>query len=187
MSRNTKDEEQQRAAVTLPDFSKVDASKIAPALGVFDPNLSANLVPRELSNRTWGQQISYYAGISYLCGGAAGGLLGLYKGIGAGKQLPNATLKTNAIINHVSKTATSRANMLGVIGIMFVSYSHLFSIEAHRKKWEHKLAAAVATGATYGVAGGAKSAVAGAAIGAAVFGAYQLATEIEPIKKWLGN
>ncbi len=177
-------DEEQRPGLAMPDFSRIDASKLAPALGMVDTS-AKNLVPAEFSNRTWGQQISYYAGVSYLGGGIGGGLFGLYKGMVAGKQLPNLTLKTNAVINNVSKSATSKANMLGVLGIMYISYSHLFASGAHKKKDWHNLAAAACSGATYYAMGGVKAAATGAVVGAVIYGSYFAATEIAGGKEWL--
>jgi import inner membrane translocase subunit TIM23 len=177
-------DEEQRPALTMPDFSKIDASKLAPALGMVD-STAKNLVPAEFSNRTWGQQISYYAGVSYLGGGVGGGLFGLYKGLSSGKQLPNLTLKTNAVINNVSKSATSKANMLGVLGIMYISYSHLFASGSHKKTSWHNLAAAVCSGATYYSLGGVKATITGAFLGGVVFGAYSAVAELPGTTEWL--
>mmetsp|Transcript_33696 Transcript_33696/g.132604 ORF Transcript_33696/g.132604 Transcript_33696/m.132604 type:complete len:253 (-) Transcript_33696:128-886(-) len=106
---------------------------VAPALGVYggrDKNVDYLFADEFLDYRkkTWGQQMMYWAGTSWVLGGAFGGLQGVVEGLkqSSGKSMK---LRINSLLNSVGKRGLLIANTAGVIALMlssFESFSYHF-------------------------------------------------------------
>eukprot|EP00188_Purpureofilum_apyrenoidigerum_P003746 Plantae.Rhodophyta-Purpureofilum_apyrenoidigerum.ctg39994.p1 GENE.Plantae.Rhodophyta-Purpureofilum_apyrenoidigerum.ctg39994~~Plantae.Rhodophyta-Purpureofilum_apyrenoidigerum.ctg39994.p1 ORF type:complete len:270 (+),score=53.44 Plantae.Rhodophyta-Purpureofilum_apyrenoidigerum.ctg39994:52-810(+) len=105
---------------------------VAPALGVYGGGNDLNYLFAEdfldYRKKTWGQQMMYWAGTSWVVGGAFGGLQGVVEGLKSsmGKSLK---LRVNSLLNAVGKRGLLVANTAGVLALMlsmFESTSYNF-------------------------------------------------------------
>lgn len=169
------------------DFSNLDriqAETVAPALGIYAaPSRQTGDVDyifaeeyHDYRHKSWGEQLTFWAGVSYLSGAIIGGSLGLREGIQKGNEMvaelvspaagrgtgptpatslsvstaSRAKLRANALLNAVGRRAGRLGNAAGIIAILFSgfeSFLHWFRDDVD-DAWNYVGAGALA-GAVY--------------------------------------
>ncbi|KAF6004056.1 hypothetical protein CCYA_CCYA04G1400 [Cyanidiococcus yangmingshanensis] len=169
------------------DFSNLDriqAETVAPALGIYAaPGRQTGDVDyifaeeyHDYRHKSWGEQLTFWAGVSYLSGAIIGGSLGLREGIQKGNEMvaelvspaagrgtgptpatslsvstaSRAKLRANALLNAVGRRAGRLGNAAGIIAILFSgfeSFLHWFRDDVD-DAWNYVGAGALA-GAVY--------------------------------------
>merc|ERR1712199_82301 len=71
-----------------------------------------------VSNRHWGEKLTYSLGVSYLAGGLLGASYGLVEGIRQGAGLPTK-LRINRILNFAGFRGGKLANGLGAMTLLY--------------------------------------------------------------------
>jgi import inner membrane translocase subunit TIM23 len=169
------------------DFSNLDriqAETVAPALGIYAPlgRRSGDVdylfaeEYHDYRHKSWGEQLTFWAGVSYLSGAIIGGSMGLREGIQKGNEMvaemvspaaergvgsastaslsvstaSKAKLRANALLNAVGRRAGRLGNAAGIVAILFSgfeSFLHWFRDDVD-DAWNYVGAGALA-GAIY--------------------------------------
>uniref|UniRef100_A0A7S0ZAE0 Mitochondrial import inner membrane translocase subunit TIM23 n=1 Tax=Timspurckia oligopyrenoides TaxID=708627 RepID=A0A7S0ZAE0_9RHOD len=115
----------------LLNFGNLDnirGSTVSPSLGL--PRDSGQLDYLfnedflEYRKKTWGEQITYLGGVSYLLGSVVGGSLGLTEAIRSSRG-KTAKLFLNAALNGVTKRSAQLAQNMGVCALLFSMFESI--------------------------------------------------------------
>ncbi|XAR49915.1 hypothetical protein NMG60_11004098 [Bertholletia excelsa] len=117
-----------------------------------------------------GENLTYYTGIGYLSGAAAGAGKGLVDGVIASEPGDTAKLRVNRVLNASGQAARSFGNRAGVIGLMFAGLESGIVAVRDTDDMVNSVLAGLGTGALYKAASGPRSAAVAGAIGGAVAG-----------------
>jgi len=126
----------------------------------YDPNSLDYLFNEdflEYRKKTWGEQMTYLGGVSYLTGSIAGGAYGFAEAARASRG-KSAKLFVNAALNSVGKRATVAAQGMGVCAIMFSAFESIIYHYRSDDLPENYIAAGALTGMLYKSTRGIKSA-----------------------------
>ena len=126
-----------------------------------------------VQRRSWSENLTYYTGVGYLAGAAAGGGVGAYKVLlGPSKTqmqagLPSQRIRVNQFLNSSGKMGRSAGNALGVLGLLFSSSESFYYYMNDRILPEDLMtvAAGATTGAIYRSVRGPRQALAAGAVG----------------------
>ncbi|KAM7255522.1 hypothetical protein ACFE04_008420 [Oxalis oulophora] len=120
--------------------------------------------------RSWGENLTFYTGISYLAGSIAGASTGLYSAFKAFEHGDTAKLKINRILNTSGLAGRMWGNRIGIVGLIYAGMeSGVVAIRDEDDVWS-SVAAGLATGAICRAARGVKSAALAGALGGIVAG-----------------
>ncbi|XP_050384359.1 mitochondrial import inner membrane translocase subunit TIM23-2-like [Argentina anserina] len=120
--------------------------------------------------RSWGENLTFYTGCTYLAGALGGGSAGFVSGVRSFEAGDTSKLKVTRILNSSGHTGRVWANRLGVIGLLYAGMES--GVQAMRDTddvW-NGVAAGLATGAVYRAARGVRSAAVAGAVGGALVG-----------------
>lgn len=120
--------------------------------------------------RSWGENLTYYTGISYLAGAVAGAGKGLVEGIKASEPGDTLKLRINRVLNGSGHTGRTFGNRAGVIGLMYAGLESGMVSVRDTDDVINSVAAGLGTGALYKAAAGVRSAAVAGAIGGVVVG-----------------
>lgn len=120
--------------------------------------------------RSWGENLTYYTGISYLAGAVAGAGIGFVEGVKAAEPGDTLKLKINRILNGSGHTGRKFGNRAGVIGLMYAGLESGMVSLRDTDDVINSVAAGLGTGALYKAAAGVRSAAVAGAIGGVVVG-----------------
>lgn len=103
-----------------PQFGNIDLAIVSPAIGVVSAGQQYKPMSRgaeymfdeEQRERSFGENLVFYSGVSYLSGFGAGTVLGFFEGMRKGQNLPQK-LRVNAIVNAISKRGQTFGNNFG--------------------------------------------------------------------------
>jgi import inner membrane translocase subunit TIM23 len=126
-----------------------------------------------VQRRSWSENLTYYTGVGYLAGAAAGGGVGAYKvilnpsSIQGQTGLPSQRIRVNQLLNTSGKMGRSAGNALGVLGLLFSSSESFYYYMNDRILPEDLMtvAAGATTGAIYRSVRGPRQALAAGAVG----------------------
>lgn len=160
-------------ALDVGRMGRIDASTVAPALGVYSPRAGQGLDYvfaedyKAARKKSGGEQLTYLAGGSYLAGAFAGGALGLAEAAreSAGKT---GKLRLNAALNATGRRGALLANSMGVLALSFSLGETLLHNVRGEDGVVNYAAAGAAAGAIFKSTRGVKAAGIWAVGGAAV-------------------
>ncbi|ORX94123.1 Tim17-domain-containing protein [Basidiobolus meristosporus CBS 931.73] len=182
----------QHEAVNVSDFlgsMDVNSNKLHPisAFGgveylLLDDQIGSNgnvgqrPVAGALPSRSWGDDLCYGTGTSYLLGLTTGGAWGLYEGL----RKPDGNsfkLRVNSVLNSCTRRGPFVGNSLGVIAMMYNAFNS--SIGAARGKHDmfNSIGAAAISGAVFKSTAGFRAAGISGGICAALATAWNLGQE----------
>jgi len=124
-------EESESPTLDFGHLDRINPLTIAPALGVYAPgygNSPEYLFAEDYTDyrkKSWGEQLMYWTGVSYLTGAVTGGSYGLVEGLGSsgGKSWK---LRVNAILNASGRRGAALANACGILALMFSGFESLY-------------------------------------------------------------
>ncbi|CAM8949877.1 unnamed protein product [Rhodiola kirilowii] len=135
--------------------------------------------------RSWGENLTYYTGLSYLGGAIVGAGKGLVDGVKASEAGDTTKLRVNRILNASGQNGRSFGNRAGVIGLMYAGLESGIVAVRDTDDVINSVVAGLGTGALYKAAAGVRSAAVGGAIGgvvvAALVGGKQVMKRYVPI------
>ncbi|KAF8025768.1 hypothetical protein BT93_F2566 [Corymbia citriodora subsp. variegata] len=121
--------------------------------------------------RSWGENLTFYTGISYLSGSVAGASSGLVSGVRAIEPTDTLKLRINRLLNASGHSGRTWGNRLGVIGLMYAGLeSGIVALRDEDDLWS-SVGAGLGTGAIYRAARGVRSAAVAGAVGGLAAGA----------------
>ncbi|KAI4379014.1 hypothetical protein MLD38_016422 [Melastoma candidum] len=121
-------------------------------------------------HRSWGENLQYYTGSSYLLGALSGGIKGTLDGVRSAETGDSLKLRVNRVLNEGGKMGRRWGNSLGVLGLLFAG------VESGMVYWRgtddmiNSVVAGLGTGALYKATAGPRSAAIAGAIGGIVAG-----------------
>ncbi|ONI15481.1 hypothetical protein PRUPE_3G045100 [Prunus persica] len=120
--------------------------------------------------RSWGENLTFYTGCSYLAGAIGGGTTGLVSGVRSFEAGDTTKLRINRVLNSSGHTGRVWGNRLGVIGLIYAGMES--GIQAVRDTDDvlNSIAAGLTTGAVYRAARGVRSAAVAGAVGGVLVG-----------------
>lgn len=128
--------------------------------------------------RSWGENLTFYTGCSYLTGAVGGAGAGLVTGVKSFEPGDTTKLRINRILNASGHAGRVWGNRLGVIGLMFAGLeSGIVSLRDTDDVW-NSVAAGLGTGALYRAARGVRSAAVAGAVGGVLVGAAVTAKQV---------
>ncbi|MCH81442.1 mitochondrial-like import inner membrane translocase subunit TIM23-2-like [Trifolium medium] len=128
--------------------------------------------------RSWGENLTFYTGCSYLAGSIAGAGGGLVDGVRSFESGDTMKLRVNRILNSSGHSGRTWGNRAGTIGLLYAGIES--GIEAVRDTddaW-NSVAAGLGTGALFRAARGVRSAAVAGAVGGVVVGAAVTAKQM---------
>ncbi|KAM7254537.1 hypothetical protein ACFE04_003917 [Oxalis oulophora] len=121
--------------------------------------------------RSWGENLTFYTGTSYLAGSIAGATTGLFSAVKAFESGDTMKLKVNRILNTSGLSGRTWGNRVGIVGLIYAGVeSGVVALRDEDDVWS-SVAAGLATGAICRAARGVKSAAVAGAFGGLLVGA----------------
>ncbi|CAH1423623.1 unnamed protein product [Lactuca virosa] len=138
--------------------------------------------------RSWGENLTYYTGISYLSGTVVGAGKGLVKGVKASEARDTMKLRVNRILNASGHAVRTIGNRVGVIGLVYAVMESVMVKARDADDIINSVEAGLATGALYKAAAGPRSVPVAGAIGGIAFWSFEISKEnkfhAEKIHQW---
>ncbi|KAF9625606.1 hypothetical protein IFM89_024379 [Coptis chinensis] len=124
-----------------------------------------------IQRRSWGENVTYYAGSGYLTGILLGGSRGIYEGIKSGEKGESRKIRVSRILNSTGARGSKLGNSLAALGLIYAGLeSGIVGYRNTDDVWNNVLAG-LGTGAFYKVASGPRTAVVAGVIGGLAAGA----------------
>lgn len=135
--------------------------------------------------RSWGENLTFYTGCTYLAGATGGAAFGLVTGVKSFESGDTAKLRVNRILNASGHAGRVWGNRLGVIGLLYAGLeSGMYAVRDTDDVW-NSVAAGLGTGALFRATRGVRSAAVAGALGGVLVGvavtAKQVAKRYVPI------
>eukprot|EP00871_Galdieria_phlegrea_P005771 jgi/Galph1/681/GphlegSOOS_G5396.1 len=166
-------------ALDFGHLERINPRTIAPALGVYTPGYGST--PEylfeedytEYRKKSWGEQLMYWTGVSYLSGAVTGGSYGLLEGLRASRG-KTWKLRINSVLNASGRRGAALANACGILALMFSSIESLCYHYIGDETFYNYALAGLSTGLIYkSTAGWRPAGIYGAGLGlAGVVGIY---------------
>lgn len=121
--------------------------------------------------RSWGENLTYYTGIGYLAGSAAGASVGACSGLKSAEKGDTLKLRVNRVLNSGGHEGRKFGNRLGVIGLLYAGMESGMVAVRDKDDWVNSVVAGLGTGAVFRAANGPRSAAVAGAIGGLMVGA----------------
>lgn len=119
-----------------------------------------------MQRRSWGENLTYYTGIGYLSGAAAGAAVGLRDAARAAEPGETAKIRANRVLNSCGGAGRRVGNRLGVIGLLYAGIeSGMVAARDGGDDWINSVVAGLGTGALFKAASGPRSAAVAGAVG----------------------
>ncbi|CAJ2663537.1 mitochondrial import inner membrane translocase subunit TIM23-like protein [Trifolium pratense] len=130
------------------------------------------------NHRSWGENLTFYTGCSYLAGSIAGAGVGLVDGVRSFESSDTMKLRANRILNASGHAGRTWGNRAGIIGLLYAGVeSGMEAVRDTDDVW-NSVAAGLGTGALYRAARGVRSAAVAGAVGGVLVGAAVTAKQV---------
>ncbi|KAH0456085.1 hypothetical protein IEQ34_013992 [Dendrobium chrysotoxum] len=152
-----------------------------PYRAIYDLPTSPEFLFQEESlaqRRSWGENLTYYAGIGYLSGAVGGASVGLYKGIRSAEPGETVKLRISRVLNSSGQHGRRFGNRLGVIGLLYAGTESSLVAVRGCDDWINSVVAGLGTGVFYKAANGPRSAAIAGAIGGLMVGAAMAGKQV---------
>jgi mitochondrial import inner membrane translocase subunit TIM23 len=103
--------------------------------------------------RSWGENLTFYTGLSYLGGSVAGGSVGYRRATSATEPGDSFKIHTNQILNSCGQDGSRLGNRIGVIGLLFAGMESGMIALRDTDDWINTVVAGLGTGAVFRAAG----------------------------------
>ncbi|CAL9077861.1 unnamed protein product, partial [Musa acuminata var. zebrina] len=124
-----------------------------------------------VQRRSWGENLTYYTGIGYLTGAAAGASLGLRCALRSAEPGDTLKIRLNRVLNSCGQNGRRIGNRVGVIGLLYAGLESGMVAARDTDDWVNSVVAGLGTGAVFKAANGPRSAAVAGAIGGLMVGA----------------
>ncbi|XP_072987960.1 mitochondrial import inner membrane translocase subunit TIM23-2-like [Typha latifolia] len=121
--------------------------------------------------RSWGENLTYYTGVGYLCGAVSGAGIGLRRAACAAEPGDTLKIRVNRVLNSSGQDGRRIGNRVGVIGLLYAGMESGMVSFRSKDDWINSVVAGLGTGAIYRAASGPRSAAVAGAIGGLMVGA----------------
>ena len=121
--------------------------------------------------RSWGENLTFYTGFSYLGGAVVGGAKGTFDGLRSAEYGESLKVRVSRVLNSGGHTGRRLGNSAGMLGLI---YGGLDSLIFHYRDTDDVLGSVLAglgTGSIYRIASGVRSAAIAGALGGVLVGA----------------
>ncbi|WOK99009.1 mitochondrial import inner membrane translocase subunit TIM23-1-like [Canna indica] len=121
--------------------------------------------------RSWGENLTYYTGISYLAGAAAGASVGLRRAVLSAEPGDTMKIRVNRVLNSCGQDGRRISNRVGIVSLMYAGLESGMVAARDTDDWVNSVVAGLGTGALFKAANGPRSAAVAGAIGGLLVGA----------------
>ncbi|KAI4381848.1 hypothetical protein MLD38_007879 [Melastoma candidum] len=120
--------------------------------------------------RSWGENLTFYTGTSYLAGASIGAAYGLTSALRSFERSDTLKLKVNRVLNSSGHAGRKWGNRVGIIGLMYAGAESAIDAvrDADGEDLWSSVGAGLATGVLYRAARGVRSAAVAGAVGGTV-------------------
>ncbi|XP_009149207.1 mitochondrial import inner membrane translocase subunit TIM23-1 [Brassica rapa] len=120
--------------------------------------------------RSWGENLTFYAGTAYLGGSVAGAASGVISGVKSFEYGDTAKLKINRVLNSSGHKGRSLGCRIGAVGLIYAGIESGVVAYMDRDDVWTSVVAGLGTGAVFRAARGVRSAAVAGALGGMVAG-----------------
>lgn len=120
--------------------------------------------------RSWGENLTFYAGTAYLGGSLAGAAAGVISGVKSFEYGDTAKLKINRVLNSSGHKGRSLGCRIGAVGLIYAGIESGVVAYMDRDDVWTSVVAGLGTGAVFRAARGVRSAAVAGALGGMVAG-----------------
>ncbi|XP_052145403.1 mitochondrial import inner membrane translocase subunit TIM23-1-like [Oryza glaberrima] len=122
--------------------------------------------------RTWGENLTFYTGVSYLAGATSGALVGLRLAAAEAERGESAKLRINRALNQSGSVGRAFGNRFGIVAMLFAgTESFVRDQRDGADDWVNTVAAGASAGALYRIASGPRSMIVAGILGGVLSGA----------------